>query len=172
MIKLIVPEKEYFESYKEAYNEYIDNNISSYNVTNPYSCDIFVKFDNYRNERNLPSNRVGADYFWLVDDRKKCFIGEVNIRHRLNDELLVRGGHIGYWVRYLKWNQGYGTKMLSLALEKAKEMKISPVLVTCNDDNIGSARVMEKNGFVLENKVVVSQDGKDIIIRRYWKELF
>mgnify|MGYP000958550425 CR=1 FL=1 len=59
--------------------------------------------------------------------------------------------------------------MLALALEKAKGMHISPVLITCNDDNIASARVIEKNGFVLKDKILVSIDGKDYLTRRYWK---
>lgn len=89
----------------------------------------------------------------------------------MNDALLQRGGHIGYGVRYSEWNRGYGTKMLALALEKAKELHISSVLITCNDDNIASARVMEKNGFVLKDKTVVSEDGSDLLTRRYWKTI-
>ena len=59
--------------------------------------------------------------------------------------------------------------MLALALDKAKEMHISPVLITCNDDNLASARVIEKNGFTLENKIIVFKDGKDFLKRRYRK---
>lgn len=33
--------------------------------------------------------------------------------------------------------------MLKLALEKARSMGIEKVLITCDDNNIGSARVME-----------------------------
>ena len=63
--------------------------------------------------------------------------------------------------------------MLQLALEIAKEMNLSRVLITCNDNNIASARVMEKNGFVLEDKVLVysEEDGKEILTRRYWKTI-
>ena len=173
MIKLIVPNEEYLQSYKEAYDEFVDNGISTYSFTDASSCDIFEKFDRYRNERDLPPNRVGEDKFWLVDDERSYFIGEIAIRHRLNDALLLRGGHIGYGVRYSEWNRGYGTKMLAMALEKAKEMHISPILITCNDDNYASAKVMEKNGFVLENIVMAlnSHDGKDCLTRRYWKTL-
>ena len=61
--------------------------------------------------------------------------------------------------------------MLALALDKAKEMHISPVLITCNDDNLASARVIEKNGFTLENKIIVFKDGKDFLKRRYKKTI-
>ena len=171
MIKLIVPNEEYLRSYTDAYNEYTENHVTTYSFTDPSSCDIFAKFDNYRNERNLRPDRVGEDKYWLVDDENAYFIGEVAIRHRLNDALLRRGGHIGYGVRYAEWNRGHGTRLLALALEKAKEMRISPVLVTCNDDNLASARVIEKNGFTLENKVPVLQDGKSFLTRRYWKTI-
>ncbi len=171
MIKLIVPTEEYLQSYKEAYDEYADNGVSAYSFTDSASCDIFAKFDRYRNDRDLPPDRVGEDKFWLVDDEKAYFIGEIAIRHRLNDALRQRGGHIGYGVRYSEWNRGYGTKMLGLALEKAKELHISPVLITCDDDNLASARVMEKNGFALGDTVIVSVDGKDLLTRRYWKTI-
>ena len=171
MIRLIVPCEAYLQSYKEAYDEYEAHGISAYSFTDASSCDIFAKFDRYRKERGLPPDRVGEDKYWLVDDEKRYFIGEIAIRHRLNDALAQRGGHIGYGVRYSEWNRGYGTKMLALALERAKELHISPVLITCNDDNPASARVMEKNGFVLGDKIIVSVDGEDHLTRRYWKTI-
>lgn len=171
MIRLIMPKEEYLQSYMEAFDEYVTNNVSTYYFTDATSCDIFAKFDRYRKERDLPPDRVGEDKYWLVDDEKTYFIGEIAIRHRLNEALAQRGGHIGYGVRYSEWNRGYGTKMLALALEKAKELRISPVLITCNDDNLASARVMEKNGFVLGDTILVSEDGTEILTRRYWKSI-
>ena len=171
MIRLVIPSEEYLESYIEAFNEYVEHGVTTYHFTDASKCDIFTKFDNYRNERNLPSNRVGEAKYWLVDDEKSYFIGEIAIRHRLNDALLERGGHIGYGIRYSEWNHGYGTMMLTLGLEIAKEMHISPILITCNDDNLASARVMEKNGFVLKDKVLVLEDGVEYLTRRYWKDI-
>ncbi|MBR5948810.1 MAG: GNAT family N-acetyltransferase [Clostridia bacterium] len=171
MIKLIVPCEEYLSSYMDAYDEYAHNHVSTYSFTDASSCDIFAKFDDYRNERNLKPGRVGADYYWLVDDEKEHFIGEVTIRHALNDALMQSGGHIGYGIRYSEWNHGYGTVMLALALKKAEELGIPTVQITCNDDNLASARVMEKNGFVLIDKVFVSEDGEAVLRRRYQKQL-
>lgn len=171
MVSLIVPREEYLQSYREAFDEYVKNGVSTYCFTDASSCDIFAKFDRYRKERDLPPDRVGEDKYWLVDEEKTYFIGEIAIRHRLNEALAQRGGHIGYGVRYSEWNRGYGTIMLALALEKAKELRISPVLITCNDDNLASARVMEKNGFVLGDTIPVSIDGRDVLTRRYWKTI-
>lgn len=171
MVSLIVPREEYLQSYREAFDEYVKNGVSTYYFTDASSCDIFAKFDRYRKERDLPPDRVGEDKYWLVDEEKTYFIGEIAIRHRLNEALAQRGGHIGYGVRYSEWNRGYGTIMLALALEKAKELRISPVLITCNDDNLASARVMEKNGFVLGDTIPVSIDGRDVLTRRYWETI-
>lgn len=168
MIKLIIPKEEYLDSYKEAYYEYKNNNVDTYEFSNPNEIDIFEKFNNYRNEINLKPGRVGADYYWLVDEGNKQFIGEISIRHNLTEELKKYGGHIGYGVRYSMWNKGYGSLMLNLALEKAKERNLNKVLITCDDDNIASARVMEHNGAILEDKIKNIIDNKSIITRRYW----
>ena len=40
------------------------------------------------------------------------------------------------------------------------------MLVTCDDDNLASARVIEKNNGELLNKVVSQISGKQV--RRYW----
>ena len=167
MIELVEPREAYLASYMEAYDEYAAQGVSTYGLTDARSCDIFEKFENYRLERNLKPDRVGSDSYWLVDRESNYFIGEVHIRHRLNEALKLRGGHIGYAVRYGEWGKGYGTKMLALALEKAKARGLEKVLITCNDDNIGSARVMEKNGCILGDKLTV----EGVLIRRYWKAL-
>ena len=156
MIKLIVPTEEYLPSYREAYEEFVRRGVSTYSFTDPSSCDIFAKFDRYRKALDLPPDRVGEDKYWLVDDEKPCVSGAVT-----SDTPCAMG----------EWGRGYGTKMLALALEKAKERGISPVLITCNDDNLASARVMEKNGFTLADKVSLSEDGKPVLTRRYWKTI-
>ena len=173
MIELIEPDEKYLQSYIEAYNEYVDNHIKTYAFKDAGSMDIFAMFDDFRNERDLRPGLVGESTYWLVDSENTRFIGEISIRHRLTDKLLLRGGHISYGVRCSEWGRGYGTQMLAMALEKAKELGISSVLITCNDDNIASARVIEKNGFVLADKVEAMAfiEGKNVLTRRYWKTI-
>lgn len=79
--------------------------FKSYAFDDARSYDIFEKYDNYRNERNLKPNRVGSDYYWLVDEDNGYFIGEISIRHRLTDDLKRYGGHIGYGVRFSEWKK-------------------------------------------------------------------
>ena len=172
MLRLIEPCQKYLASYTEAYDEYCSFPRRSGNpFRNAHVQDVLAYFANMRHARNLPAGYVGASTWWLVDDEQQRFLGQIDIRHELTDRLLRYGGHIGYAVRLGEWNKGYGTLMLSLVLPYAKALGITRCLITCDDDNPGSARVMEKNGFVLEDKIPNTIDGRDIITRRYWKTL-
>lgn len=167
MVTLVKPDERYLASYMEAYDEYEKNGVTTYHLDNAREYDIFEKYENYRLGRNLKPNRVRADYYWLVDEEKDRFIGEISIRHYLSDVLRKCGGNIGYGVRCGEWGKGYGTLMLSIALEKAKDMGLGQVLITCDEDNPASARVMEKNGLEMEDKIL----HEGTLIRRYWKVL-
>lgn len=104
--------------------------------------------------------------YWLVRGDKDI-LGTVRLRLRLNRELLTEGGHIGYNVRPSERNQGYATAMLAMALDKFREMGgYDRILVTCDDDNAASARVIEKNGGVRDSDSVSPWSGKRV--RRYW----
>ena len=118
------------------------------------------------NQDTCPSHLVSAYTYFLVGENNKI-IGSINIRHRLNDYLFNFGGHIGYGVRPTERKKGYASLMLSLALEVAKELGINRVLITCNKDNIGSAKTIINNGGILENEV--KEDDK--LVQRYWIEI-
>jgi predicted acetyltransferase len=115
--------------------------------------DIFKVFEDYMIGKNLPYNYVATTYLWLVG--RDEFIGEISIRHKLTNSLIRFGGNIGYGIRYSKWNNGFGTIMLAMALGYAKDvLRLKKVLITCYDGNIGSARVIEKNSGLLQDKIV------------------
>lgn len=105
---------------------------------------------------------VPATTYFLCDDTGYIY-GASNIRHRLNDRLLLSGGHIGYGVKPSERQKGYASIMLALSLEKSRDIGIKEVLLVCNDDNIASAKTIESCGGVMENKVM---DGT--LMRRYW----
>lgn len=108
--------------------------------------------------------RVPDTTRFCLDLDRDCLVGAVNIRHYLNEGLLETGGHIGDGIRPSERRKGYGTAMLGLALEECRKLGISRVLVTCDRDNIGSRKAIERNGGVLENEV--AEDGS--MTRRYW----
>ncbi len=119
---------------------------------------------------NLPSAQHVPETFLFAFAGRRI-VGRTSIRHSLNESLERVGGHIGYVVVPEFRRQGYATAILRLSLQiaRAKCGGAVRVLVTCDDDNVGSIRTIEKNGGVLEN--VVSGQGLDKPKRRYWIDL-
>jgi predicted acetyltransferase len=119
-----------------------------------------------RNDKNLEENKVNSSTFWLSNQDRRL-LGVVNIRHRLNINLLQIGGHIGYGIRPSERQKGYATEMLRLALLEANKLGINKVLVTCDKDNIGSAKTIINNAGILDSEEIIN----DIEIQRYWIEI-
>jgi predicted acetyltransferase len=120
--------------------------------------------EDHRAGRNLPERFVPGTF--LVAEVAGEIVGRVSVRHRLNDFLLREGGHIGYGVLPGHRRRGYATEILAQALVIARSLGISRVLVTCDDDNAGSAAVIEANGGRLENVVATGAGAPPK--RRYW----
>ena len=104
---------------------------------------------------------------WLVEDG--AYLGRMSLRHRLNSRLRRLGGHIGYEIRPAERGRGYGKLALSLAMEKARDLKLRRVLLVCADDNDASRRIIERNGGVLEGVFRVRERPQPL--RRYWIDL-
>jgi predicted acetyltransferase len=102
-------------------------------------------------------------YVGVVDG---AIIGRVSIRHELNDFLRRVGGHIGYGVIPTERQRGYATEMLRQALSICATLGIRRALVTCDADNIGSQRVIEKCGGCFEG--LTDCPGLEVQKRRYW----
>ena len=116
---------------------------------------------------NLPQGRVPYTTFWLASGRR--LIGRSSIRHQLTPDLEHEGGHIGYDIRPSERRKGYGTLILRLTLDEARRLGISRALLTCDSDNMASAKIIEKNGGKFQDEGVSERSGK--LITRYWIEL-
>ena len=166
MIALVEPCEKYLQSYIEAYDEYKLNDVQTYAFDDARAYNIFEKYDNYRHERNLKPNRVGSDYYWLVDDERNYFIGEISIRHRLTDDLKRYGGHIGYSIRPSERRKGYAKEILRMTLPYCRKLGLEKVLITCIDGNIGSEKTILANGGVYESTVY--EPDEQIYLKRFW----
>jgi predicted acetyltransferase len=96
-----------------------------------------------------PAAWVTGTYLWMVDGDEVA--GRISLRHVLTPWLREVGGHIGYAVRPSARRRGHATRALALMLPIAAEHGIDPVLVTCDDTNVASRKVIEANGGVLED---------------------
>ena len=113
-------------------------------------------------------DRVPDSVFFLLDEERNRLLGAVNIRHYLNEALRHSGGHIGAGIRPSERRKGYATALIRLALGECKKLGIERVLITCDKDNLGSAKAIQKNGGVLDSEFV---NEKGNIEQRYWISL-
>ena len=166
-LKLIRPTKEYESQAKEYIEEFIKYNS---NINGTGGLDSYVdnydkwleRLDKYRHGKI--EGRVPAETFMLIRKEDNKLIGMINIRLDLNEELLLHGGHIGYGIRPTERRKGYNSYQLYLALKFCQEKGLDRVLLTCDKDNLGSAKTIQNNYGVLENEI----EEDDIILQRYW----
>lgn len=110
--------------------------------------DYLVKSVNMSKGIGLEPAWVPQTKFWLIINGRPVGIGK--LRHYLNENLRKRGGHIGYCIHPSERNKGLGIVLLSEMLKKARELSIPRALVTCDEINVASRRVIESNGGKLD----------------------
>ena len=157
------------EGYKEQLADMLEEWYATGEKIVPYAIrkadyhdfEGYVKsLDTGENDRGL----VPDSTFFCLDEERNIFVGAVNIRHYLNEALLLHGGHIGDGVRPSERRKGIATTMIGLALDECRKLGINKVLMVCDKNNIGSAKSIQNNGGVLENEIVV----EGITEQRYW----
>jgi len=160
-------ESQFFEMVKEFKSEGRDkiDGIGSIDIEN--FTDSVQKEKNHSKGIGLPDGWVPASTYWLICQNH--IIGTCNLRHELNDCLREFGGHVGYSIRPSERRKGFGMQILKLLLNKAQNLGVVRILVTCYDNNIASIRVIERNGGILADKV--NNDNSEIPTRRYWIDL-
>ena len=117
---------------------------------------------------NLKPGIVPSSAYWLLrhDADDVTILGVSALRHALTPALEDAGGHIGYSIRPSERRRGYGARILALTLSCARALGLKRVLITCDTDNIGSARVIENNGGVLASEGYTELTKTRI--SRYW----
>lgn len=159
------------EEYKEQLFEMMDEWCATGEKIVPYA----IRKNDYHNFKYYLDNlqiieevdgKVPDTTLFCLDVDRNIFVGAVNIRHYLTEEMLVNAGHIGDGIRPSERRKGYATAMIGLALKEAKKLGIHRVLMCCDKENIASAKSIINNGGILENEVVVN----GVTEQRYWIE--
>jgi predicted acetyltransferase len=125
--------------------------------------DYLARCEEQRRGINLPEGIVRGAFLAAEVDGE--LVGRVSLRFALNDFLFHEGGHIGYAIRPPYRRRGHARDLLGQALVLVRSEGVHDVLVTCDDQNVASAGVIEANGGALEN-VVMGSHGR--MVRRYW----
>jgi predicted acetyltransferase len=171
MPDLVLPTVSVHRSFLEAMEEFVaegaDNSQTAawieHNAPGWRDPDAFERFveavrADAEEDTPRPVEHVPCTTLWWVEGDD--YLGRLAIRHRLTDFLLEVGGHIGYDVRPTRRREGHATAMLEQSLPWARDLGIDSALVTCDVDNVGSIRVIENAGGVLEDVRGTK--------RRYW----
>lgn len=167
---LTEPHPDYKKSYLEGLQEFHDEGrMLKFDLPSVNSdFERFLRHLSLQKDRSkLAPYQVPQSTFWLIDNNE--FVGFLNLRHELNEALKRIGGHIGYAIRPTKRGHGYGKEQLRLGLQKAREQGLKRVLITCDENNIASQKVIEANGGILENTIEV--EGALSKKLRYWINL-
>lgn len=122
-------------------------------------------------ECEKPNNKLlgvqASTYFAMSEDNE--IVGCIELRHSLNENLAIIGGHIGYSVCPVERRKGYASKMLKMVIEEARKLGIEKVLLTCDSDNIASRKTIIKNGGFLDRKMPYVYYGERYY--KYWINL-
>lgn len=167
-LKLVLPSSDHRELLMDYKREFIENGDSMDGTAGLKDAESFKEWysafcDNLK-EETVRVGLVPASTFMAINTSNSRLIGMIDIRHRLNDYLFNFGGHIGYSIRKSERQKGYATEMLGLALNECLKLNIKNVLLTCDKDNIESAKTIINNGGKLGSEI---QEGNRIT-QRYW----
>jgi tagatose 1,6-diphosphate aldolase len=169
-LRLVVPTKEHqqlVEAYKEEFMIEDSSIDGSGGLRNAKSFDQWLAdVERNSNTETVKEGLVPSSTYLVFEG--KTLVGMVDLRHHLNKKLKVLGGHIGYSVRASQRRKGYATRILSMILEVATQRGMDRVLVTCDRENIASAKTIVHNDGVLLDEYVDS----DRVVQRYWIDLF
>lgn len=169
-MKLIRPDVAYQTSYIAAMHEFKAEQLWHYTNLDIEQMD--ANFDDYvralhLREHIVPSGWVTETVMWAVDEAG--FIGRISFRHYLTDALRRFGGHIGYEVRPTRRKEGHGTAMLREMLPIVRAKGLQMVMLTCDTTNIGSQKIIQANGGILED--IIQNESRPVPTMRWWIRL-
>lgn len=156
---LEVPSVEYKDSYIEGVRAFRREGLWWYDNASPEKLE--NDFPAFIEEL---TTRKGETTLWAIVEGK--YAGRIALRHELTPQLRIIGGHIGYDTVPAYRGKGLASAMLRKILPLAKTLGLIEVLLTCDDTNTASIKVIEKNGGVLKETKLIAE-GKPLK-RYYW----
>lgn len=143
--------------------------IPSFDPSDMSFDEVLNKLSDFEGGANLPSGFV-PDSLLFAFDEEGVIVGRCSIRHQLNDFLSKYAGHIGYGVLPEFRRRGYASEILKQALEFSRsDLGLQRVLVTCDDNNIGSIKTIEGNGYT--DFTIYNDEKLNVPKRHYWISL-
>lgn len=171
-MKLEFPEIKHKKSYEKLINAWWK--FEDLSETSPWALFEWNNFEEFLEYTEISKTNcprwVNAHLFFLVEKEK--ILWALQIRHTLwNDILKEFWGHIWYWISPEFRKKWYWNKILELWLIEVKKLWIEKILICCEENNIWSKKIIEKNWWVFEGKSNKKEFEKYWIFNRYWINL-
>ncbi len=168
-MKLVSPHVQF----EQSFMAFIDHFVEDDPVHGEFYEDAYSHFPRYvesliNESQGVLAHRfqVPCHHFWMLSPEGEV-VGAIRVRHDLSIPFLAfEGGHIGYDIAPKYRELGYGYQILSLGLIEAKKIGLSEILITADEDNVASRKIIEANGGKFERMIF----GKVYPhpIARYW----
>lgn len=146
-LRLVQPAAEHKKAVLDFQKEFLD---SGERISGGVGLEKMDSYEKWLQHKYPPHyGQVDEAVFLAVNDENEV-VGISDIRLQNNDFILMFAGQIGYSVRPSQRKKGYATEILRLTLKQAALLGFKEILITCNEPNIASSRVIEKNHGILE----------------------
>lgn len=150
MPRLVGPAISLHESWVEAKEEWPDGHHDGSGIRPGDRFETTEDFEAWIKRLTMPADpamlfdgvQVTASRFWIVEH--DTYLGAIELRHVLTPFMLEAVGHIGYNVRPSARGRGIASWALKATLPHARSMGLTQVLLTCDEQNLPSARTIEK----------------------------
>ncbi|MBM3289252.1 MAG: GNAT family N-acetyltransferase [Candidatus Hydrogenedentes bacterium] len=170
-LQFALPDVRYRASFLSAYEEMSGRERNDWIYLGPDGTEdiIYDRFAEYvsllcTRETEAPVHFVCGRTYWAIE--RDRVVGRIGLRFELNTFLANYGGHVGYIVRPSARGRGVAKAMLAHVLTTPQARAIGKLLVTCDEDNVVSERVILANGGVYESTVY--PEGRPVGKKRFW----
>ena len=119
----------------------------------------------------MVAENEGKEGVWRSIWADGQLVGSISVERK--DEGCQAIGEIGYMILTPFWSQGIGTEAVRQICEIAfRELELQQIVGNVFPENVASARVLEKNGFLLEGTMegAVMKGGKMVDLRVYRRD--
>lgn len=154
-------------AYEQSYDHYIVELGDEERYPFPLDFDyrpfgaLLQRLQDFAEGNNIPDGYVPSSTFWLVEGGE--ILGVSNLRHRLNQRIRKCGGHIGLGIRPSYRGRGLSHVLMALTIQEARKRGISALHLHCHKDNEASARMILRNGGLLDSEIDDGQPAKTVL---------
>ena len=132
-----------------AVHEYTsDPEVTRWSTWGPNTLDKTTSFVEDAAQAHLNKDRTAYSLAAVLDGKP---IGSVGV---WTTDPHDRNGELGYTFHRAHWGNGYATEAVNQLLTFGFDtLQLERISATCHPGNIGSIRVLEKSGFILEGRL-------------------